>query len=135
MFHSRLIAGIPVSRLVRLATFAAIALPLINALQADVLFTGMTPLHGVNGTHVFLTGTGFNPGANNAVTVGGASVSLVRITTTNLEFVVSAGAASGPVVLTSDGRTYTHAVPFRVERSLSGRFIPPPRVDSTGYQI
>ncbi len=129
-------AGIRIPRSTRIlwqiAAVFSLALP---CLQADVFFTSMSPLHGLIGTRVTLTGTGFSPAANNSVTINGKPVSLARITSTNIEVVVSPGAESGAVALTVDGKTYTHSAPFRVERNVSGRFILPPRVDPAGYQI
>ena len=77
------------------AVFTVGATPVIPTI------TSFTPLTGRVGTLVTVTGT--NLGGVTSATIGGVAASVQRVSATSLKLTVSAGAATGPVIVTTDG--------------------------------
>ena len=66
--------------------------------------TSFSPANGLAGTHVTITGLGFNTSAaKNMVTFNGAQAVVVSATSTSLEVVAPANLSSGPIKVISDG--------------------------------
>ena len=78
---------------------SSLAIPFI---VEGVVITGMTPASGPVGTLVRLSGAGFDPVlANNTVRFNGTSAGVTVASATVLETIVPAGAASGPITITT----------------------------------
>jgi hypothetical protein len=80
--------------------------------------SGFTPLSGVTGTSVTITGTGFS-GAN-AVTINGVKANFNIISPTQISAVVPTAATSGPASVTTSGGTATSASSFTVQPAITG---------------
>lgn len=74
-----------------------------------------SPAAGIAGAQVTVSGSAFDPTpANNAVTIGGVSASVVSASETALVVTVPSGASTGPVAVTVAGETGTSAQSFTV---------------------
>jgi YD repeat-containing protein len=76
---------------------------------------GVAPTHGVAGTAVTITGTGFSPTASSdSITFNGTQAQVTAAGATQLVVTVPAGAASGPIHVTAPGGSATSSLSFTV---------------------
>lgn len=82
------------------------------------VLTGFVPTSGRPGTHVTVTGQGFDPTdlAHNRVAFAGTPAVVTGVTATSLTALVPETAQSGPLTVTTPGGTATSAQPFTVIR-------------------
>lgn len=87
----------------------------IEILSTDMRIDGFSPGAGTEGSTVVIKGKafGWNP-ANNAVSIDGLSAQIVAASDTQLSFVVPAGAHSGPITVTANGKTVTTDLDFHI---------------------
>lgn len=109
---------------------------LLSSLGAAAATVGhVTPLHGPPGSIVEIRGAGFNPGAQNIVTVGGVPAAISNVSPASIAFVVPAQTAGGPIAIVSDGDPVPTSVLFHVTRRIPGVFNPPAGVARDGFEI
>ena len=105
--------------------------------------TSFTPLTGVIGTIVTITGTNFTAGGAGATTVkfNGKLAILTTLTATSLTATVPQGATNGSITVTTSGGTATSPQPFTVQNALDFTLMPLPgtgsvaHVGTTTYQV
>src|SRR5688572_20295123 len=90
---------------------------------AQVALHRMTPVSGPPGTTVTLVGENF--GTVSQAQLNGVAATVTRMTSTEVQFTVPAGARSGFVAVQMDGAWLMNPVPFTITRPIQGRFNPP----------
>lgn len=85
--------------------------------------TSFTPAIGTTGESITITGTGFSPvQANNVVQFNSTAATVTASSATSITATVPAGATTGPISVTVDGRTATSGSNFT--------FVHPPTISS-----
>ncbi len=82
------------------------------AVELPLEVTGFAPASGVPGTRVVIRGSGFHGGIG--VTIGGAALSIIRVSPTRVVAVIPPGAATGPIAVHAGQSSAGAPRPFQV---------------------